>query len=131
MLQKKDLYGAWHTHVDDAASNGMALLVLDPAGTATDVLMLKSQGTLEKIVQKSSWSYDAERNLFEQTVTEISTEKATSVAVVTHPHETIRASISLVKLGDDVIGIKFTKDNGEVMGYRKVGDAMREALLGK
>lgn len=109
----------------------MALLVLDPAGTATDVLMLKSQGTLEKIVQKSSWSYDAERNVFEQTVTEISTEKDTSVAVVTHPHETIRASISLVKLGDDVIGIKFTKDNGEVMGYRKVGDAMREALLGK
>ncbi|WP_312934164.1 hypothetical protein [Pseudomonas sp.] len=71
----------------------MALLVLGPAGTATWVLLLDSQSTPEKIVQKSSWSHEAEHDRFEQTITGITTEKDKLGPVVTHTPETVRAFI--------------------------------------
>ena len=82
-------------------------------------------------MQKSSWSYEAEHDRFEQTITGITTAKDKLGLVVTYTPETLRACIRLVKLGDDDIGIRFTRGNGKVVGYRKDGDAMREALLGK
>lgn len=109
----------------------MALLVLDQDGTATDYLMVGDQETSQKIIQKSTWSYDAERNLFEQTVNEVSLQKGKSAAVVSHPHEVINASISLTKLGNDVIGIKFIRDNGELTDYLKGSQRMLDEIARK
>ncbi|WP_226476070.1 hypothetical protein [Pseudomonas sp. MWU16-30323] len=122
--EKKELYGVWYINLNEGNSKGVALLVLHENGTATDYLMVSDQ----KIIQKSSWSYDAERNLFEQTVSEVSIQNGKSAAVVSHPHEVIRASISLAKLGDEVIGIKFKKDDGELTGYLKGSDRMLDVI---
>jgi hypothetical protein len=129
--EKKDLYGVWYSTLNEGNSQGMALLVLLENGTATDYLILSDPDTSQKIIQKSSWSYDAERNLFEQTVNEVSFQNGKSAAVVTHPHEVIRASISLEKLGDEVIGIKFRKDDGELTGYFKGSDRMLDVITRK
>ncbi|ANF86340.1 hypothetical protein A7J50_2951 [Pseudomonas antarctica] len=126
--EKKDLYGVWYINLNEGNSKGMALLVLDENGAATDYLMVGDQDTSQKIIQKSSWSYDSERNLFEQTVNEVSLQKGKSAAVVSHPHEVIRASISLTKLGDEVVGIKFKKDDGELTGYLKGSDRMLDMI---
>lgn len=109
----------------------MALQVLHENGTATDYLFLSDPDTSQKIIQKSTWAYDAERNVFEQTVNEVSVQKGKSPAVVTHPHEVIRASISLEKLGDEIVGIKFKKDDGELTGYLKGSDRMLDEMMHK
>lgn len=127
-IHKTDLYGVWYINLNEENSQGMALLVLDAKGAATDYLIVGDHDTSQKIIQKSSWSYDAERNLFEQTVTEVSIQKGESAPVVSHPHEVIRASISLAKLGDEVIGIKFKRDDGELTGYLKGTERMLDEI---
>lgn len=129
--EKTDLYGVWYINLNEGNSKGVALLVLNQDGTATDYLMVVDQETSQKIIQKSTWSYDAERNLFEQTVNEVSLQKGKSAAVVSHPHEVINASISLTKLGNDVIGIKFKRDNGELTDYLKGSERMLDEIARK
>ena len=117
--------------LDEENSQGMMLLMLHADGTATDYLMVSDHNNPQTIVQQSSWSYDPERNLFEQTVSEVSIQNGSSAAVVSHPNEVIRASISLAKLGDEVIGIKFKKDDGELTGYFKGSVHMLDAMTRK
>ncbi|WP_426132657.1 hypothetical protein [Pseudomonas sp. PWP3-1b2] len=100
-------------------------------GAATDYLMVRNQDTSQKIIQKSSWTYYAERNLFEQTVNEVSIQNGKSPAEVSHPQEVIRASISLEKIGDESIGITFKKDDGELTGYLKGSGHMLDVITGK
>ena len=125
---KSDLYGLWYSNADDGTSQALALLLLKADGSATDFLLLSEKNSMQKIVQQSSWSYDAERNVFEQTVSEVSIQKGKTPAEVTHPHEVIRASVELVKLDNKVIGIKFKREDGEVTSYLKGSAAMLEKL---
>lgn len=126
--QKSDLYGLWYSNADDGTSQALALLLLKADGSATDFLIVSDKNSMQKIVQQSSWSYDAERNVFEQTVSEVSTQNGKAPATVTHPHEVIRASVELVKLDNKVMGIKFKREDGEVTGYLKGSAAMLEKL---
>lgn len=125
---KSDLYGVWYSNADDGTSQALSLLLLKPDGSATDFLILNENNSMQKFIQQSSWSYDAERNLFEQTVSEVSIQKGKAPAEVTHPHEVIRASVELVKLDNKVMGIKFKREDGEVTGYLKGSPAMLEKL---
>ncbi|PVZ43707.1 hypothetical protein [Pseudomonas sp. CC120222-01a] len=125
---KSDLYGLWYSNADDGTSQALALLLLKADGSAADFLILNEKDSMQKIVQQSSWSYDAERNVFEQTVNEVSIQKGKAAAEVTHPHEVIRASVELVKLDNKVIGIKFKREDGEVTSYLKGSAAMLEKL---
>ncbi|AXQ48737.1 MULTISPECIES: hypothetical protein [unclassified Pseudomonas] len=125
---KSDLYGVWYSNADDGTSQALALLLLRADGSATDFLILSEKNSMQKIVQQSSWSFDAEHNRFEQTVSEVSIQKGKAPAEVTHPHEVIRASVELVKLDNKVMGIKFKRDDGEVTGYLKGSAAMLEKL---
>ncbi|MEN5304073.1 hypothetical protein [Pseudomonas sp. TWI628] len=125
---KSDLYGVWYSNADDGTSQALALLLLKADGSATDFLILSEKNSMQKIVQQSSWSYDAERNVFEQTVSEVSIQKGKAPAAVTHPHEVIRASVELIKLDNKVMGIKFKREDGEVTGYLKGSAAMLEKL---
>lgn len=129
--EKTDLYGVWYINLNEGNAQGLALLVLKQDGTATDYLMVGDQDTSQKIIQKSTWSYDSERNLFEQTVNEVSLQKGKSAAVVSRPHEVIGASISLTKLGNEVIGIKFKRDDGELTGYLKGSERMLDEIARK
>ncbi|WP_439865327.1 hypothetical protein [Pseudomonas antarctica] len=92
-----------------AFGTSIALLVLNENGAATDYLMVRNQDTSQKMIQKSSWTYDAERNLFEQTVNEVSVQNGKSPAEVSHPQEVIRASISLEKSGMRVLASHLKK----------------------
>ena len=125
---KSDLYGLWYSNADDGTSQALALLLLKVDGSATDFLIVSDKNSLQKIVQQSSWSYDAERNVFEQTVSEVSVQNGKAPATVTHPDEVIRASVELVKLDDKVMGIKFKRQDGEVTSYLKGSAAMLEKL---
>lgn len=107
--EKEDLYGVWYSTLDEGDSRAMMLLVLKDDGTATDYLVINAQNHSQRIVQQSTWSYDPERNLFEQIVNDVSVTSDNSPAVISHPQEVIRASVSAVKLGDEVIGIKFKR----------------------
>jgi len=125
---KSDLYGLWYSNADDGTSQALALLLLKVDGSATDFLIVTDKNAMQKIVQQSSWSYDPERNVFEQTVSEVSTQNGKAPAIITHPHEVIRASVELVKLDNKVMGIKFKRQDGEVTGYLKGSAAMLEKL---
>ncbi|HDS1679667.1 TPA: hypothetical protein QEM39_001159 [Pseudomonas putida] len=125
---RSDLYGLWYSNADDGTSQALALLLLKADGSATDFLIVTEKNAMQKIVQQSSWSYDAERNVFEQTVSEVSTQNGKAPATITHPQEVIRASVELVKLDNKVMGIKFKREDGEVTGYLKGSAAMLEKL---
>lgn len=125
---KSDLYGVWYSNADDGTSQALSLLLLKADGSATDFLILNEKDSMQKFVQQSSWSYDPERNVFEQTVSEVSIQKGKAPTEVTHPHEVIRASVELVKLNNKVMGIKFKREDGEVTGYLKGSPAMLEKL---
>jgi len=125
---KSDLYGLWYSNADDGTSQALALLLLKVDGTATDFLIVTDKNAMQKTVQQSTWTYDPERNVFEQTISEVSTQTGKAPATVTHPHEVIRASVELVKLDNKVMGIKFKTENGEVTGYLKGSAAMLEKL---
>ncbi len=125
---RSDLYGLWYSNADDGTSQALALLLLKADGSATDFLIVTDKNAMQKIVQQSSWSYDAERNVFEQTVSEVSTQNGKAPATITHPQEVIRASVELVKLDNKVMGIKFKREDGEVTGYLKGSAAMLEKL---
>ncbi|UTL89297.1 hypothetical protein [Pseudomonas fluorescens] len=125
---KSDLYGVWYSNADNGTSQVLSLLLLRADGSATDFLILSEKNSMQKIVQQSSWTFDAEHNRFEQTVSEVSIQKGKAPAQVTHPHEVIRASVELVKLDNKVMGIKFKREDGEVTGYLKGSAAMLEKL---
>lgn len=72
--------------------------------------------------------YDSERNMFEQNISEVSVQNGNETSVVSHSHEVIRASIALQKLGGEVVGIKFTRDDGEITGFFKGGANMLELI---
>ncbi|MDI9780958.1 hypothetical protein QM325_24695 [Pseudomonas putida] len=125
---KSDLYGVWYSNADNGTSQVLSLLLLRADGSATDFLILSEKNSMQKIVQQSSWTFDAEHNRFEQTVSEVSIQNGKAPAEVTHPHEVIRASVELVKLDNKVMGIKFKREDGEVTGYLKGSAAMLEKL---
>lgn len=126
--KKEELYGVWYNSLKDGNSTAIALMILHKDGTALDYLIVDDQKNLQQIVQKSSWSYSSAENLFEQTTHEVSTQNGKSAAVVSYPKEVLRGSVSLVKLGDEVIGIKLKKDDGELIGYRKGNYTMLDAM---
>ncbi|MCD9571448.1 hypothetical protein [Pseudomonas protegens] len=128
LYEKSDLYGVWFINVNEGASTGIILLVLKDDGTAIDYLVIDDGDTSQKIIQKSSWVYDSERNMFEQNISEVSVQIGNEPSVVSHSHEVIRASIALQKLGGEVIGIKLTRGDGEVTGYFKGGANMLEVI---
>ncbi|MFJ4066251.1 hypothetical protein ACIPW4_13245 [Pseudomonas sp. NPDC089996] len=126
--QKSDLYGLWYFNADDGTSQVLSLLLLKADGSATDFLIVSDKSSMQKVVQQSAWSYDGNRNVFEQTISEVSIQKGKAPATVTHPHEVIRASVELVRLDNKVMGIKFKREDGEVTSYLKGSAAMLEKL---
>lgn len=126
--QTSDLYGLWYFNAAQGTSQVLALLLLRADGSATDFLIVSDEHGMQKIVQQSTWSYDAGRNAFEQRISEVSVHNGPAAASVTHPREVVRASVEWVKLDDKVMGIRFTRQDGEVTSYLKGSAAMLEKL---
>ncbi|MER2298273.1 MAG: hypothetical protein ABS956_12375 [Pseudomonas sp.] len=58
----------------------------------------------------------------------MSVHNGPAAASVTQPREVVRASVDWVKLDDKVMGIRLSRQDGEVTSYLKGSAAMLEKL---
>lgn len=127
--KKSDLYGLWYISSNEKDASGVIFIYVNKDGTAIDAMFGENAGEAIKVKQRSSWTYDEEENIFKQDIKEISIQVGNENPEISHPNEIITSSIEIIKLGDEIMGIKFIANDGKVTGYYKVTDEMYKSLL--
>ncbi|GAA5101816.1 hypothetical protein [Wohlfahrtiimonas larvae] len=120
IITKSDLYGVWAYSAKNEEAELLNLTALKPSNEGLDILIAKDDKDSFKVRQNFTWDFNEETQMFSQVAHKITYFVNGKEESSENPKESSTSKIELLKLGEEVIGIKFIVEGEDDQTFLKV-----------